>query len=265
MKRSNRKRKKKRRLKDEDASGSAFVRKGNAPKESEVQAALGNRALQRLIRQGRVEGSLPLDGRVVQRLKLGDEPLKGALLGAIQRQIDDVDAQALQREGEADGESEADTGEVTIGEPEVEYYDVRGSSLAEILPQLDPEEWGRCNYQFDYTYDSEEGRSTRVNIELTLHIRLPRWGGEGHNSASDAAKAEWERMLGVLEAHEDHHAEIARTWAPRFKERLLGLPVGQISARYNEIYEQMQAEQDQYDEDTDHGQNEGVRLDTSIE
>jgi hypothetical protein len=72
-------------------------------------------------------------------------------------------------------------------------------------------------------------------------------------------------MLEVLRGHEDHHAAIARRWAVIFKDRMLGVPVSTVSSRYDEVFEEMQAEQDQFDEQTDHGQSEGVRLDTSIE
>lgn len=70
---------------------------------------------------------------------------------------------------------------------QVEEYSVTGSTLAEVAQQLDPEEWGRCTYTFDYSYETTNGRVTKVDIALQLVIRLPRWQGRGWEQASPGA------------------------------------------------------------------------------
>lgn len=159
----------------------------------------------------------------------------------------------------------ADTGTVTIQPVQDEFYDVSGSTLAEVYSQLDRREWGRCTWRYTYDYETTNGRVTRVNITLTLTIRMPRWQGEGWERASDAAKAEWNRMIAALRAHEEQHAEIARRWAPIFKQRLLNQRAGNVSARYNQTRAEAQREQDQFDQRTQHGRTQGVTLNTSID
>jgi hypothetical protein len=72
-------------------------------------------------------------------------------------------------------------------------------------------------------------------------------------------------MLAALEAHEEGHAAIARRWAPTVKERLLGQPEGDVEGRYNTVFAEVVAEQDQYDDDTEHGQTQGVSLDAGVD
>jgi predicted secreted Zn-dependent protease len=167
---------------------------------------------------------------------------------------------AVQRE-----DDQPDTGTVTIGNVQYDYYDVTGNTLAEVAQQLDPTEWGRCSYHYDYSYESTGGRATKVDTTLNLTIRLPRWQGRGWNRASQAAKAEWQRMLHALGTHEDDHADIARRWAPTFQQRLLNQRVGNLRQRFNRTLGQVRAEQRRFDRRTRHGQTQGVSLDTSIQ
>ncbi len=156
-------------------------------------------------------------------------------------------------------------GTVTIRPVRPAHYNVTGNTLAEVAGQLSPEEWGRCIWNYNYRYDSANGIATRVDVTLTLTIRLPRWTGRGWRNASAAAKREWQRMLGCLQTHEDGHARIARPWARTLQHRLLNQPVANLST----IWEQVRAEhknvQDEYDTRTQHGQTQGVTLDTSIQ
>jgi len=187
-----------------------------------------------------------------------------------QQQLDPNSAQAivqnaLQRQEEEVAEQAPANGEVTIEEPTVETYDVTGATLAEVAQQLDPNEWGRCTYQFAYSYEITNGRATKVDITLTLTIRLPRWQGEGWNQASDGAKAEWNRMLEALRSHEDAHAEIARRGAPLIQAGLMNQRSGRINARFNRLKRQVDQETEQFDQQTNHGRNDGVTLDLSIQ
>jgi predicted secreted Zn-dependent protease len=156
------------------------------------------------------------------------------------------------------------SGTLTIHEPASDPYTVTGSTLAEVTPQLDPEEWGRCTWNFRYTYSSTNGVATRVNIVLRLTIRLPQWTGTGWRNASDAAKAEWQRMLGCLRTHENGHADIARDWAPTLQQRLLNQPEADLARIWQTSLADHETAQHDYDTRTRHGQTQGVSLDTSI-
>jgi predicted secreted Zn-dependent protease len=167
----------------------------------------------------------------------------------------------VQRDEEEGGSSD---GTITIQPPQPAPYDVSGTTLAELHSQLDPTEWGRCTYHYGYDYQTTNGQTTRVDVTLTLTIRLPRWQ-EGRDQASAAARAEWDRMLGALRTHEDGHADIAREWAPTVKQRLLGVPEGNVASRYSQVLGEVRTRQQEYDDETQHGQTQGVSLDLSID
>ena len=187
----------------------------------------------------------------VQRLLAGQVVPAAAALPALQRQ-----------EGMATPPAQ---GRVTVEEPTVDTYDVAGTTLAAVAKQLDPKEWGRCTYNYDYSYETAaNGRVTKVDVTLHLTIRLPRWQGEGYDQASAAAKEEWQRMLTALETHEEGHADIARTWAATMQTRLLGQRGGRVAQRYNQTMAAIKRAQDEFDKKTKHGQNQGVSLDRSI-
>ena len=236
-------RKRRRRQHDEEHHGTVTVNQPLAHSDlGALQNQFGNAAVQRLLaEQG---GQRPLQAKVVQTLVQNE----------VQRE--EVEAEAVQQSTD---------GEVTIEEPTVEQYDVTGSTLAEVAQQLDPKEWGRCRYEFAYSYETTNGRATKVDINLTLTIRLPRWQGKGWNQASDGAKAEWNRMLEALRTHEDSHAEIARRGASMIQAGLMNQRSGRINARFNQLKRQVDRETKQFDQQTNHGRNDGVTLDLSIQ
>lgn len=202
-----------------------------------------------------------LAGRLAQQY--GNQSFQQAMAAMQASQVSSSPAAGLvQRENEAEG---GDTGQVTIRPVVYQYYNVHGDNLEEVSAQLDPEEWGRCHFQYTYSTTVVDGEVQSANLTLTLTIRLPRWRGRGRNQASQEARDEWDRMLEALRAHEEHHAEIARTWAPQIRERLVGLGEAEVETEFNTAVADAQAEQDQYDAETTHGQSEGVDLDLSIE
>lgn len=224
-----------------------------------LQHVIGNRAIQRVRQSGVLKGEKPLSSYSPAQLRqavLAQVASKTDHVPLIQK--DDLDAETLDA-----GPTVADTGTVTIEEPVLDEYEVTGTTLAGVHGQLDPEEWGRCRWTVDYDYETTNGRVTRVNITLRLTIRMPRWG-EGFDQASPAARTEWQRMITALRAHEDHHADIARNWAPRFKDNILGQRAGRAANKYQQTMNQMEREQRNYDTSSSHGQNEGVSLDTTI-
>jgi hypothetical protein len=156
-------------------------------------------------------------------------------------------------------------GTVTISEPVYTSYEVTGSSLAEVAEQLDPVEYGRCSWNYNYSQESTNGVATRVNVTLTLTIRLPQWTGQGWENASAAAKGEWQRMLARLRTHESGHADIARCWADTLQQQLLNQPEADLSTIWGQGLADHGDEQEAYDTMTQHGQTQGVTLDISKE
>lgn len=235
-----------------------------------LQDQIGNQATQRLLAQRSGQGTLKLDAETAARWQHGSDSMVQALVklpeGAaspLQRQV----VEAIQRQEEAAEAPQAQPadGAVTIEAVNYDYYDVSGSTLAEVGAQLGSKEWGRCTYAYDYSYDATDGRTTKVDITLRLTIRLPRWQGQGWERASPAVQQEWQRMLKALEGHEVEHADLARKWAPVFKERLLNQKEKNLKGRYGQTLRAVNKETKAFDEKTKHGQTQGVGLDTSIQ
>ncbi len=102
-----------------------------------------------------------------------------------------------------------------------------------------------------------------ADVTLALTIKLPKWI-KGRKT-STAAKKEWDRMLKSLIIHEQGHVDIAKKWAPVLQKRLLGQQKERHKAIWDKFIQDVQEEQNKYDEDTKHGQTQGVYLDLSIE
>jgi len=71
-------------------------------------------------------------------------------------------------------------------------------------------------------------------------------------------------MLAALRAHENRHVQIARSRLSAMETALRGLPAGDFAAAWEEQMTALREAQDAYDDETDHGQNEGVSLDLSV-
>jgi len=158
------------------------------------------------------------------------------------------------------------SGTVRIQGPSFTYYNVTGSTLADVRSKFpDDKDWGRCYYDFRYKNIYKNGVATRVDIVLRLRIRLPRWTGRGWRNASDAAKAEWQRMLGCLRTHENGHAKIARRWAYILQRRLLNQTEENVPGTYEAVKVDHKAADDKYClVTTKHGKTQGVYLNTTI-
>ena len=186
--------------------------------------------------------------------------------GAVQRLLAQRGSHSVQRDdGEETAADALDTGnanpgKVTINAVDYKTFAVNGFSLEAVYKELQKrEEWGECSCHFDATTDNNPGsKASQVNITLDITILLPEWNGL--DLASPAEQREWNRMMTALRAHEEHHAEIGRKWAPLFQTRLLGKLKSKIAAEHKKILADFMKEVKQYDDDTKHGQTEGVTL-----
>ncbi len=150
--------------------------------------------------------------------------------------------------------------------PSVEITGTTLEDVGDALSTLD--EWG----QGGGALRSEAipvGTSTNLTVKLhgNLVKRLPKW--RNYASASAAAKKEWDRMLGKLEAHEQRHMEIAIQHGDALAADLVGKDIDQIAKMVTDRNAQMAKDQKKFDHDTDHGKKQGVAygdvsLDTSI-
>jgi uncharacterized protein DUF922 len=150
------------------------------------------------------------------------------------------------------------------------FVEVSGDTLedvADALKKLD--EWGQGGGALR-NEPIAPGSST--NLTVTLHgnlvLRLPKW--KNYNSASTAAKREWDRMLGKLKAHEQRHMDIAIEHGDALAKELAGKEIGVLAKMVTARNAQMAADQKKLDDDTDHGSKSGVQygdvsLDASVE
>jgi len=137
---------------------------------------------------------------------------------------------------------------------------VNGATLEKAAQELDKlNEWGEGGGRLSVD-PIRAGTST--NLTITLHgglvRRLPTWSG--YPKASAAAKAEWDRMVRKLAAHEDRHVQIAVEEAEQLAKDLVGHDIDDIQQLVQDAGARMQQRQDELDDpsNTDHGAKPGV-------
>ena len=146
---------------------------------------------------------------------------------------------------------------------------LRGKTLAEVAKELDHlDEWGRGGGSLRND-TIPVGTSTNLTVKLhgNLQFRLPSW--PAYTAASAAAKAEWDRMIEKLKAHEQRHMDIAIQHGDALAKELVGNDISVIARMVTDRNRQMAVDQQQLDTDTDHGSKAGVPygdvfLDTTI-
>jgi Bacterial protein of unknown function (DUF922) len=147
---------------------------------------------------------------------------------------------------------------------------VGGTTLAQAAAALNRlPEWGEGGGQIRADRIAP-GNSTNLTVKLHANLirRMPTW--TGYAKASDAARAEWDRMSGKLGAHEDRHVAIAVEEADQLAQDLIGKDISDIAQMVTDANARMQQRQDELDDpsSTDHGAKPGVpfgdvTLDTS--
>ncbi len=142
------------------------------------------------------------------------------------------------------------------------------TTLADVFSLLPRNEWG----QGGGSLRSERipaGTSTNLTVELHggLILRLPEWTNVG--SATPRARAEWNRMLAKLTAHEQRHVDIAIEEFDKVVTALVGLDIDKIAQKVTAANAAANQRQIELDATTAHGSRRGVPygdvfLDTTI-
>jgi hypothetical protein len=146
---------------------------------------------------------------------------------------------------------------------------VNGKTLEDVAKELNKrEEWGQGG-GFIRNDAVPPGNNTDVTVKLhaNLVLRMPRW--TGFETASPAAKAEWNRMIAKLKIHEDRHVAIAIEEADTLAAALVGREINELARMVTAANKSMDDRQKEMDGTCDHGQTEHVPfgdvfLDTSI-
>ena len=135
---------------------------------------------------------------------------------------------------------------------------INGKTLAEAAAALNRlSEWGEGGGMLR----SEAilpGNTTDLDVKLhaNLVMRLPTW--TGYQTASSAAKKEWDKMFAKLRAHEQRHVDIAIEEADALAAKLVGREISEIANLVTKANQTMQKRQHDLDTDTDHGAKTGV-------
>ena len=170
------------------------------------------------------------------------------------------------------------------------YYHVNGSTAAEAWNNAPAASgipggyrgntetnMGVGDYKFSYTYTTTPSSATvtdtltSADVNLTVTTTLPTW--DGYSTASASEKSQWDQLSGSLNDHEQGHKEIAEQGANALDKSLPGtqatgtgktLPDAQNSAntalgdkvqqKQQGAVNSTQAQQNAYDQRTDHGQ-----------
>ena len=232
----------------------------------QLQRQVGNRALTSILAKPSDHKSFKLDNETLSKvIRKRDSSTQNFTTASVMSQLfPNVTPEGAIMTKAGKG-TKPDNGTVTIQPVQFDYYDVTGSTLTEIAPQLDPEEWGHCDAQYEYSYEATAGRATRVDITLTPTIRLPSLQVSGKKPLSPKAQKEWDRMLTALKTHENNHDKIARRWASVIRNSLVGKKESQLEDKFTKAVGKAQQAHDKYDKKTQNGKTEGVKLDLSIE
>jgi hypothetical protein len=135
---------------------------------------------------------------------------------------------------------------------------VKGKTLAQLEPQLNAlREWGRAGGSpRSEILRNVKTPEVRLHVFANLVFVLPRW--DGYDEASDAAKAEWDRMVAKLRVHEERHLENAIEEADALASRLIGEPISRIATLVTEANAILSKRQSDLDKATDGGRKPGV-------
>ncbi len=207
--------------------------------------------------------------------------------------------EAQGQEQEKASKTRVEAGKVKVERPVIEYYDVGGSSLAEAARQLLKDgKW----YEHEYKYVPKvvDGVVTRVDIIVTITLRLPRWTGQGWLEASpadkitwltmlaqeqmapetfeevirlpghwlgvdwkkapDPLKGEWREMLQAMQKQEQGHVDVILRRALVLQQRMLKQPEKQVKAIFALFEQNLKVEREVYDRQTTFGQKSKISL-----
>jgi hypothetical protein len=93
-------------------------------------------------------------------------------------------------------------------------YSISAKTLAQAVAKVEAYqkvhgEAGLTTWNPKLSYKLDDGGNVKsATVSVSISVTLPSWPGAA--KASAAARAEWNRALGVLKAHEDEHVGIVR-------------------------------------------------------
>ena len=163
-------------------------------------------------------------------------------------------------------------------EERTEYYDVAGSSDAELRAAINarrPKDGDGVqhdavtNWDVRWTYryvTSDQGCALQsLSIRLEVLTIMPRWSTR---QAGTMLEQRWNKFVAALDIHETEHQQIALRAANRVHERLSAIAEARTCPLLEEslnstgraLLDQFRGEDKEYDRRTNHGASQGARF-----
>lgn len=155
------------------------------------------------------------------------------------------------------------SGSTTIQDPPAQQSTVvHGTTLADVAAAL-PDEVG--SVAFDFSVATQGEPITAAKLDVKQAMTLPRWAER--DKASQAGQRSWDRFLSALRQHEDGHVVIDKQMFTNAHRRFVSIPTAQVEQTSERLRADVQARQDAFDAQTDHGRkgNPPTVLDTSAD
>ena len=158
--------------------------------------------------------------------------------------------------------------EASVPKIETVYYDVRGSTEAELASQLQalgPTDESGQRYHGQVTWKVETNwprytngscRLNDVRVDRSIRMLLPRWTPPA--DASSALVDKWNRYLTSLTEHEKGHIEMAIAGSDSIPSIVRGSTCQTAEARTKEAYGRMKEADARFDGATQHGMTQGA-------
>lgn len=144
------------------------------------------------------------------------------------------------------------------------HYDVSGATLADVAAAISHlPEAGSCSWNASYSYTTDaDGKVDSFPVTCPYTISMPNWVDKANASAE--AQAEWDRWYAALEKHERGHIEATAWIFDNMDDTMLGLTPNEAQGQFDKFVYDAQQASDRYDDETNHGLNDGTVMDTSI-
>jgi hypothetical protein len=138
--------------------------------------------------------------------------------------------------------------------------EAHGANLAAVKASLDASQgqhWGEGGGELtmDKITGVKSGETFKITLRGTLINRIPNW--VERDQASSGAKAEWDRFIGKLKAHEECHVAIALKAFEALADSYPGKKITEVNQMFLDAKKQLKQDQKDLDTNTQNGQKSG--------
>lgn len=156
--------------------------------------------------------------------------------------------------------------EITIPDAGMDYYDVSGSTVAEIRDNLNRSHRsggfdGYTGWHVSWNwpgYGSSDCNLAAASLDTRISVRLPRW--QPPQNADPALVLKWNSYLGNLAFHEQGHVQLARQGFAKMQQILQASTCDEADAKLNAVLGEMRQADLRYDAETRHGSTQGAKF-----